>query len=118
MLRIGGLDERLISKIVRVATTPTNLDGVTVPIRYVMPRGMKVELWDSGIPVKAEQNDSATKIAARYGVPAWAVASINEIEETAPLTPGQRIVIPRDLDAPPRPSAIGGPLTSYAPRQR
>jgi hypothetical protein len=120
MLRIGALDERLVAKIIRVATAPTNLEGVTVPIRYVMPRGMKVELWDSGVPVKAEQNDSATKIAARYGVPAWAVASINEVEETAPLTPGQRIVIPRDLDAPPpaAPPAIGGPLTSFAPRGR
>jgi hypothetical protein len=117
MLRIGALDERLVNKIVRVATAPTDLEGVTVPIRYVMPRGTKVELWDSGVPVKAEQNDSATKIAARYGVPAWAVASINEIEETAPLTPGQRIVIPRDLDAP-LPPAVGGPLTSFAPRTR
>ncbi len=114
LLRIGALDERLVAKIVRVASAPSNLDGVTVPIRYVMPRGMKVELWDSGIPVKAEANDSATKIAARYGVPAWAVAQINDVEETEPLPIGRRIVIPRDLDAAAAPPAIGGPLTSYA----
>jgi hypothetical protein len=112
MLRIGGLDDRLVAKIVRIASAPSNLDGITVPIRYVMPRGMKVELWDSGVPVKAEQHDSASKIAARYGVPAWAVAQINDVEETAPLVAGQRIVIPRDLDAP-LPPAVGGPLTSF-----
>lgn len=116
MLRIGALDERLIAKIVRVATVPANLDGTIVPIRYVMPRGMNVELWDSGVPVRAEKDDSASKLAVRYGVPAWAVASINEIEETTPLEPGQRIVIPRDLDATP-PPAVGGPLaTSYSGR--
>ncbi len=116
MLRIGALDERLIAKIVRVASAPTNLDGVTVPVRYVMPRGVNVELWDSGFPVKAEPNDTATKIAVRYGVPPWAVASVNEVEENTPLSLGQRIVVPRDLDAPP-PPAVGGPLaTSYSGR--
>lgn len=117
MLRIGGLDDRLVEKIVRVATAQPNLEGITVPIRYVMPRGMKVELWDSGFPVRAEADDTARRIAARYGVPAWIVAQLNDVDEASSLEPGRRIVIPRDLDALP-PPAIGGPLTSYVPPAR
>jgi len=117
MLRIGSLDQKLVQKIVRVAAVPANLEGLTVPIHYVMPRGMKVELWDSGMPVKAEQNDSATKIATRYGVPPWIVAQLNDVDETSPLEPGRRIVVPRDLDNTP-PPAVGGPLTSYVPPAR
>jgi hypothetical protein len=117
MLRIGGLDDRLVEKIVRVATAQPNLEGITVPIRYVMPRGMKVELWDSGVPVRAEAGDTAGRIAARYGVPAWIVAQLNDVDEASPLEPGRRIVIPRDLDAAP-PPAVGGPLTSYVPPAR
>jgi hypothetical protein len=105
MLRIGGLDEKLVDKIVRVATAQTNLEGQTVPIRYVMPRGVPVELWDSGLPVKAEAGDTAGRLAARYAVPVWAVAQINDLEPDAALQPGQRIVIPRHLDPATAPAA-------------
>jgi hypothetical protein len=77
-----------------------------------MPRGINVQLWDSGIPVQAEPGDTAAKVAARFGVPAWAVAQINDVDEGSTLATGRRIIIPRDLDAPP-PPAVGGPLTSY-----
>ena len=108
MLRIGGLGDKLADKIVRVATAPARLDGVTVPIRYVMPRDVPVELWDSGVPVKAEAGDTVAKLAARYAVPAWAVAEINDIDAKAALSLGQRVVVPRMLDASP------GSLTSFA----
>ena len=110
LLRIGDLQNKLIAKIVRVATTAPNLDGQTVPIRYVMPRNEPIELWDSGLPIKAEAGDTVASIATKYALPVWAVAQINNLDPATALQAGQRIVIPRDLDSAPQMSA---PLTSF-----
>lgn len=112
LLRIGDLQNKLIMKMVRVATIQSNLEGPTVPINYVMPRDEPIELWDSGMPVTAEAGDTVATLAAKYTVPAWALAQINNLDEKATLQPGQRITVPRDLDAPPLPS--GAPAISFA----
>lgn len=111
MIKISGLQDRVIAKVVQAATTPVSLEGTTVPIRYVMPRNEPIELWDSGMPVQAEAGDSVAGLAAHYGVPAWAVAQINSLDPAAKLTPGQRVVLPRNL-GPMAP--LSAPLTSFA----
>ena len=75
-----------------------------------------IELWDSGMPVTAEAGDTVATLAAKYTVPAWALAQINNLDEKATLQPGQRITVPRDLDAPPLPS--GAPAISFAATAR
>jgi pimeloyl-ACP methyl ester carboxylesterase len=113
MVKIRGLQDAVIAKIVQVTTLPVNLEGITVPIRYVMPRNEPIELWDSALPVRAEGGDTLKTLATRYSVPVWIVAQINKIDPASPLKANQRLLIPRHLEAP-LPAA--GPLTSYAPQ--
>lgn len=114
MVKMRGLQDQIIAKMVRIVNTPPQLEGATVPIHYVMPRGEKIELWDSGLPIRAEPGESVRSIAQKYAVPAWAVAQINNLSPSASLEPGHRLIVPRHLDAAP---PVSGPLTSYAPRQ-
>jgi LysM repeat protein len=79
-----------------------------------MPRGEKIELWDSGLPIRTEEGETVRSIAAKYAVPVWAVAQINNISSSATLQPGHRLIIPRHLDAMQQPASA---LTSFAPRQ-
>lgn len=111
LVRMHGLQDKVVAKIVQVFTMPPNLEGVTVPIRYAPPRGVPVELWDSGVPVHAEAGDTVRSVAKRYAVPVWAVTQINRISASAKLTPGQRLVVPRNLS--PLAPGINPPLTSY-----
>ena len=113
MVKIRGLQDKVIAKVVQIATLPTALEGPTVPIRYVMPRGEKIELWDSGLPIRTEEGDTVRSVAARFAVPVWAVAQLNDVGANTTLRAGQRLVIPRHLDAL-SPTAAG-PVTSFAP---
>ena len=115
LVKLEGLQDKVIDKIVRVATLPSELEGVTVPIKYVMPRNQPIELWDSGLPIRAEPGDTVRSLAARYAVPAWAVAQLNNVGSGTSFKPGQRVVIPRHLEAGPiQPDT----LTSFAPQGR
>ena len=116
MVKIRGLQDQVLAKVVQIATMPPVLEGPTVPIRYVMPRGEKIELWDSGIAVEAEPGDTVRTIAQRYSAPVWAVAQLNDVGNNTSLQPGRRVIVPRYLEA--APVAAAGPLTSYAPQQR
>jgi LysM repeat protein len=71
--------------------------GEAVPLHIVFPSTGPIELWDSGVPVQARAGDTVASLAAAYHVPAWAVAQINQKTETASLSEGQRIVVPRLL---------------------
>ena len=112
LVRIEGLQDKVIAKIVQITTLPSQLDGPTVPIRYAPPRGQPIELWDSGLPIRTEPGDTVRSIAAKYAVPVWSIAQLNRIETSARLTPGQRLVIPRNLE--PLSPATQPPLTSFA----
>ena len=112
MVKIQGLQDKIIAKVVQITTMPVSLDGPTVPIRYVMPRGEPIELWDSGVAIHAEPGDSVRSVAQRYAVPAWVVAQLNDVGQRATFEAGQRVVIPRHLEASPMQE---GPLTSFAP---
>lgn len=114
MVKMRGLQDQIIAKMVQIVNMPPQLEGATVPIHYVMPRGEKIELWDSGLPIRSEEGDTVRSLAAKYAVPAWAVAQINNLSTSATLQPGHRLIIPRHLDSLP---PATGPLTSFAPRQ-
>ena len=114
LVKLEGLQDKVIDKIVRVATLSSDLEGVTVPIKYVMPRNQPIELWDSGLPIRAEAGDTVRSLAAKYAVPAWSVAQLNNVGSGTSFKPGQRVVIPRHLEAGSQPDA----LTSFAPQAR
>jgi hypothetical protein len=78
-----------------------------VPLRLVIPPAVTIELWDGGQAVAAHAGDTLQTIATAYHVPLWAVTQINKVPESAPLTEGQRVVVPHYLGAkgPPLPAA-------------
>lgn len=108
------IHEQLVRKIAALPTTPT-AQGEVVPIRFVVPARAAIDLWDSGAPVNAVAGDTVQSLAAAYRVPAWAVAQINKMPESAQLKPGQRIIVPRSL-APAEPAEV--PVSGLGPQGR
>ena len=88
-------------------------DAEPVPIRYVVPADADIELWDSGMAVFAHPGDTLRSLAALYHVPMWALTQLNHITDNAVLTPGQRLIVPRDL-VPPA-AATDGAVSSQTP---
>ncbi len=112
MVKIRGLQDKIVAKVVQISSLPVQLEGATVPIRYIMPRGEAIELWDSGMGIRAEPGDTPRTVAQRYAVPVWAVAQLNDLSPNTSLEPGRRLIVPRHLEM----AAFGGPaVTSYAP---
>lgn len=112
MLKIDGLKDRVVDKVVQVTALASPLDGPKVPIQYVMPRELPIEIFDSGAPVTVAQGETMEALSERFSSPAWAIAQLNNISEKAPLRPGQRLVIPRHLETIPPMSAF----TNMAPK--
>ncbi len=110
------VQEQLVAKIVRLAATPAAGEGEAVPIRYVVPAHAAIDLWDTGMPVTAQAGDTLQTLSATYHVPVWALAQINNISEHAPITVGQRIIVPRNLVPVAAPATTA--LSAYAPPAR
>ena len=49
------------------------------------------------MPVFARPGDTLRTIAGLYRVPLWSLTQINQLPESAPLTVGQRVIVPRHL---------------------
>jgi pimeloyl-ACP methyl ester carboxylesterase len=94
--KLDVVHEQLVAKILQLATAKS--EGESVPIRYVVPPRVPIELWDSGIPVFARPGDSLQSIAAAYHVPLWSITQINKGPDRTPLVPGERVVVPRHLE--------------------
>ena len=105
------IQEQLVRKIAELSATPAAVQGEAVPLHLEIPADAAVELWDSGLPVQAHAGDTLKSMAATYHVPPWSLAEINAMSVRAPLSEGQRVIIPRHLVPMPVPSTV----TSYAP---
>ena len=94
-------------------------EGESVPLRIVFAATGPIELWDSGTPVAAHAGDTMQSLATEYHVPLWALAQVNQKSESAALTEGERIVVPRYLGQKlgPKPAAneAAKPATSDTP---
>ena len=96
--KMDDVHAQLIAKILQLATTPAKAGGEAVPLNYVVPPGSAIELWDSGMPVFARPGDTLQSIAELYHVPLWSLTQVNKgVAESAPLVPGERVVVPRHL---------------------
>jgi pimeloyl-ACP methyl ester carboxylesterase len=109
------IQEQLVEKVVALAATPATAEGEAIPIRLEVPSDAPVELWDSGQPMTAHAGDTLKTFADTYHVPLWSLAEINAVSPRAPLTEGQRIVIPRHLVPMAAPSLAVNAVSSYAP---
>jgi hypothetical protein len=67
------------------------------PLRLVVPSGVAIELWDSGLAISANAGDTLQTIATTYHVPLWTLTQLNKVSETVALAEGQRIVIPHSV---------------------
>jgi hypothetical protein len=103
---LESLNEQVLAKILQPAAAPTK--GEAVPIRYDVPAEAALELWDSGRSISAHVGDTLKTLATKYQVPLWSLTQINQVEASAPLTAGQRIVIPRHLVPPTAPNGRRG----------
>jgi len=108
------IQEQLADKVLQLAQTPADAEGEAVPIRLEVPADAAIELWDSGLPVQAHAGDTLKTMAATDRVPLWALAEINSVADSEPLTEGQRIIVPRHLV----PMAMPNTVASYAPAGR
>ena len=108
------IQEQLVTKIAQLVGTPATAQGDAVPLRLEVPADAAIELWDSGLPVTVHAGDTLKSLAATYHVPLWALAQANSVADAAPLSEGQRIVVPRHLVPMPVPSTVA----SYAPTGR
>ena len=113
--KTDGVQEQLVNKIVALSATPAAAEGEAVPIRYVVPARAAIRLWDSGTPVTAQAGDTLQSLAAKYHVPVWALAQINNMSEHAAIAAGKRIIVPRHL-VPMAPA--NSAVSAYAPTGR
>ncbi len=111
MVKIRGCRIKSLPRWSRSRPCRRVLEGPTVPIRYVMPRGEKIELWIQESAIQTEPGDTARTVAQRYSVPVWAVAQLNNVDANTSFQQGKRLVVPRYLETAP---VAAGPLTSYA----
>ena len=95
--KMDSIHEQLVTAVVQLATTPAKAEGEPVPLRYVVPPNAPVELWDSGTPLFARSGDTLQTLAALHHVPLWSLTQINQLSDNAPLTVGQRVIVPRHL---------------------
>jgi predicted alpha/beta-hydrolase family hydrolase len=95
--KMDSIHEQLVSMIVQLAATPAKTEDEVVPLRYVVPPGTTVELWDSGTPVIVRSGDTLQKLATLRHLPLWSLTQINRESDSAPLVPGQRVIVPRHL---------------------
>jgi pimeloyl-ACP methyl ester carboxylesterase len=95
--KLDALHDQLVAKCVELATTPATAEGEAIALRYVVPAGAPVELWDSGFAISARAGDTLQSLAAAHRVPVWSIAQANPGLEAQPLIVGERVVLPRHL---------------------
>jgi hypothetical protein len=111
-----SIHDQVLTKIQQLPARTTKAEGETAPIRLVVPADSAIELWDSGMPVAVHHGDTLQSIAALYQVPLWSLTQINRISDTKPLSPGQRVIVPRHVVALAATST--GTLTGQAPARQ
>ena len=83
----------------KAATKRSDLGSEIRPLvlKYTVPADAQIELWDSAIRVRAKGGDTIDAVASRYGVPGWAIAQINSLDQDHPLEVGQELIVPRSI---------------------
>ena len=66
-----------------------------VPIEYRVPALVPIEVWDSGVLVRADPGDTASSVAHQFSVPTWVIAQLNQLAPGEPIEPGRTLIIPR-----------------------
>ena len=110
-----SIHEQLVTAITQLATTPLPPKGEALALRYVVPPDAPIELWDSGTQQLARSGDTLQGLAALNHVPLWSLTQANQYSDSAPLTVGQPVLIPRRLVPPVATSSV---VTSTVARRK
>jgi hypothetical protein len=71
-----------------------------VPIEYRVPAGFPIEVWDSGVLVRAALGDTVSSVAHQFSVPTWVIAQLNQLAPSEAIEPGRTLIIPRMIFPP------------------
>ncbi|MEH2590668.1 alpha/beta fold hydrolase [Bradyrhizobium sp. AZCC 1721] len=113
--KMDSIHEQVVTAIAQLAATPAK--GEAVPLRYVVPPDAPLELWDSGTQQLARSGDTLQRLAALNHVPLWSLTQANQHSDSAPLSVGQRVLVPRRL-APPVATSAASPVATPAATRR
>ena len=107
--KMDSVHEQLVAAIAQLATMPSPAKEEALPLRYVVPSDAPLVLWDSGTPQLARSGDTLQSLATLNGVPLWSLTQANQYSDSAPLSVGQRVLVPRRLASPASTSAVSQP---------
>ncbi len=96
--KASDIQAQLVEMVTQLTRVPEQTVGEAVPLRYLVPAGSKIELWDSGIRLPIKKSETLEQVAALYRLPLWSLAQANQQLGSTPLAKGQEIVIPRHLE--------------------
>lgn len=95
--KMDAVHRQLVEKILQLSATPAKTQEEILPLRYAVPAGGQIELWDSGTALTARRGDTLRSLASQLHLPLWSLAQVNPGQDDAPLVPGQRVTVPRHL---------------------
>jgi pimeloyl-ACP methyl ester carboxylesterase len=95
-----ALHHAIIPKFLEAVSFGSPPHEAGVPIEYRVPAGARVDVWDSGVEIKAGSQDTPESVAERYGVPTWVIAQLNKLVLDEPVASGRTLVVPRMIFAP------------------
>jgi hypothetical protein len=95
--KASDIHAQLVDMVTQLTRVPEQTVGDAVPLRYLVPAGTKVELWDSGIRLPMRKGETLERVSALYRVPLWSLAQANPSLGNTSFAKGQEIVIPRHL---------------------
>ena len=107
--KMDSIHAQLVTAIAQLATMPLPAREEAMPLRYVVPSDAPLVLWDSGTPQLARSGDTLQSLATLNGVPLWSLTQANQYSDSAPLSVGQRVLVPRRLASPASTSAVSQP---------
>ena len=94
---IPSLQNAVIEKIVSVARAPETPPGTGKPVEYKIPRDQPVVLWDTAARVQVNAGETGAMLADQFGVPAWVVGVMNQIDPSRPLATSQMLTVPYNV---------------------
>jgi hypothetical protein len=95
-----ALHHAILPKFVEAVSRGSPPGSAGVPIEYRVPAGTAVEVWDSGMAVRAEAGDTVSSVAKQFSVPTWVIAQLNQLAQGEAIEPGRTLVVPRMIFAP------------------
>ncbi len=113
-----ALHYALFPKFLEAVSLGSPSSSASIPIAYRVPAGLPIEVWDSGMLVRADAGDTPFSVAQQFAVPTWVVAQLNQLAPGEPIEPGRTLVVPRMIFATPTRGGSGIPNVAALPQQR